>query len=112
MQELNKETQEKIQQLQILEQTLQNILFQRQAFQIEFNESEAALKEAEKSSEEIYKITGQIMTKATKEEIIKELEEKLKVLEIRIKSIEKQEALLMQKAENIKKHLEDSFKSK
>ena len=39
--------QEEIMQLQILEQNLQNILIQKQNFQIQLNETENALKELE-----------------------------------------------------------------
>ena len=40
--------QNKIQEMQMLEQTLQNLLMQKQAFQMEFTETESALKEVEK----------------------------------------------------------------
>ena len=47
--EFDKETQEKIQELQAFEHTFQNILMQKQAFQIELSETENALKEVEKT---------------------------------------------------------------
>ena len=40
---IDAETGKKIQELQILEQNLQNLLMQKQAFQIELNEIENAL---------------------------------------------------------------------
>jgi len=43
--ELDKETQEKIQELQSYEQGLHSILIQKQAFQMELNETENALDE-------------------------------------------------------------------
>jgi hypothetical protein len=47
-----------------------------------------------KSDEEVYKILGQIMVKAKKENILKELEEKKKVLDLRLKKIENQEKIM------------------
>jgi len=41
-----------IQEIHLLEQTLQNLLLQKQAFQMELSETEAALEEIEKSGDE------------------------------------------------------------
>ena len=46
----------KIQEIQFLEQNLQNLLMQKQAFQMELSETQAALKELENSGEEVFKI--------------------------------------------------------
>ncbi len=72
MEKISQETQEKIQQLQIFEQNLQNLLLQKQAFQLELNETEHALKEVEKTRQDIYKLIGQVMLKTSKTEIEKE----------------------------------------
>ena len=45
--------QNKLQELQILEQNLQSVLMQKQTFQIELAESQGALEELEKSGEDI-----------------------------------------------------------
>jgi len=105
-----KKLQEKIQELQLIEQNLQNFSLQKQAFQIELNETTSALDETKKSKGDIYKIIGQVMLKANKENIINELEEKKKILELRINSIAKQEALLQKRGEEIKKELEKKLK--
>jgi len=86
---------EKIQEMQILEQNLQNLLLQKQAFQMELSETESALKEIEKSSDEVFKIIGQLMIKTGKPKIKEELSNKKKILELRIKTMEKQEVNLM-----------------
>ena len=49
MPELDKQTEAQIQELQVLEQNLQNILMQKQAFQLELAEVENALKEIKKA---------------------------------------------------------------
>lgn len=107
---IDKDIKEKIQSLQLLEQKIQNFLMQKQAFQNELNEAESALEELKKSSEEVYKITGQIMIKSSKQEVEKELKERKDMLTIRIKSIETQENSLKEKAEEIKEELEEKFK--
>jgi len=110
MQKLNQETQEKIQQLQIFEQNIQNLLLQKQAFQFELNETENAIEEVKKAGEEVYKMIGQVMLKASKPEIEKELSQKKDILGLRIKSIEKQEANLKEEAEKIRQEVMKKIK--
>lgn len=100
--------QEKIQELQILEQTLQNLLAQKQAFQMEFSETDSALKEIEKSGDEVFKIVGQIMLKVGKDKMKEDLLGKEKILEIRLKTIERQENTLMEKLEKVREAFVDS----
>lgn len=106
-----KEAQEKIQELQILEQNMQHISLQKQAFQLELNEAESALSEVEKTKDVIFKIVGSIMIKAEKADIEKELKEKREILGLRLKSIEKQENSLKNKLEPIREELMKMMKS-
>lgn len=110
--EIDKETQEKLQELQLAEQNFQNLLLQKQAFQMELNELDSAIEESKKSNDDIYRIIGQIMVKSKKENIIKELEEKKHIFNIRIKTLENQEKLFSDKFEKLKKELESKFKKK
>lgn len=98
----NKE--KEIQEIQILEQNLQNLLLQKQAFQMELSETKAAEREIG-NSEEIFKIIGQLMIKTDKEKTKEELQNKEKILDLRIKSIEKQENSLLQRVEDLKKEI-------
>jgi len=97
--------QNKLQELQILEQNLQGILMQKQTFQIELAESQGALEELEKSGEEVYKIIGQLMIKSDKSKMKSELEEKKKMLELRIKTLENQEKISTEKLEELRGEL-------
>jgi prefoldin beta subunit len=81
----------KLQEIQILEHNLQNILYQKQAFQMELSELESGLNELKNSGDEVFKIIGQLMIKSNKENIEKELKEKKEILETRLKSLETQE---------------------
>jgi prefoldin beta subunit len=96
----NDNTEEGINQLQLFEQSLQNILLQKQQFQTQLTEMSSALKELENSSES-YKIIGNIMVKTDKGELKKDLEEKKSSIELRIKSLEKQETSIKEKAEKL-----------
>ncbi len=107
---INKELQENIQELNQAEQYLQNFLLQKQTFQIELNETNSALEEVKKTKGNIYKIVGQVMVKADKDDIIKELEEKRDTLNLRIKAIENQEKILREKIENLRKVLDKKLK--
>lgn len=101
--EVNKETEKQIQELQILEQNLQNLMMQKQAFQMEVSETESALVELEKNKDEVYKIVGNIMIKSSKEEIIKDLKQKKDLISLRLKAIESQERSLLENSEKLRK---------
>lgn len=89
----------------MLEQNLQNLLFQKQAFQMELSETKSALKEIENSGDEVFKIIGQLMIKTDKTKMKEELSNKEKIITLRIKSIEKQEAPLGKKLEDLQKEI-------
>ena len=93
--------QEKIQEMQFLEQNLQSLLMQKQAFQMELGEVDSALEEVKETDDDVYKITGQILIKKDPKKLEKELQDKKKILELRLNSIEKQELELAKKAEEI-----------
>ena len=95
----------KIQEMQILEQNIQNLFLQKQSFQMELSETKSALKEIEKSGDEVFKIVGQLMIKTEKKVINKELLDKEKILDLRIKAFEKQEIVLSEKIEVLRKEI-------
>ncbi len=101
---ISKETEEKIQQLQLFEQNLQNFIMQKQTMQMQVVELESALDELKKT-DTAYRIVGNIMVKANKEELIKDLESKKEVSALRIKTIEKQETLIRERAAKIQKEV-------
>ena len=102
----------KLQELQVIEHNLQNILMQKQAFQMELSEALNALEEISKTKDAIYKMAGSIMIKADKEKTLKELEEKKKILELRNSSLDKQEKLLESKAQEVQNELRKAIEKK
>ncbi len=91
---IDREKAEKIQQLQLLEQNLQNLMLQKQAFQLESGEINGAIDEVKASKDDVYKIIGSVMVKSKKEILSKELLHKKEILDLRVKSIEKQGTIL------------------
>ena len=96
----DKDTEKKINQLQLYEQSLQNILLQKQQFQNQVTEFDSALSELKKSSES-YRIIGNIMVKADSEELKKDLETKKSKMELRIKTLDTQETNIQEKVEKL-----------
>lgn len=99
--DIQKETQEKIAQLQMIEHSLNNFISQKQNFQSQVLEIENALNEMQNCKGKIYKITGNVMFESEKELLSKDLKEKKDLLDIRIKSLEKQETALEEKAKTL-----------
>ena len=107
---MDKETQEGIQQLQLLEQNLQNFLMQKQQFQAQLIEIDSALEEL-KDNKEAYKIIGNIMVKTSKEELEKDLKNKKEMIELRIKTLEKQEDKIQERSKKIQEDVLKKMKT-
>lgn len=95
------DAEQKISQLQLLDQNLQNLLLQKQQVQAQQIEVENALEEVQKTTKEVYQIIGPVMVAVEHEKIKKELESRKEVLVLRMKSFEKQEAQLKEKASKV-----------
>jgi prefoldin beta subunit len=100
MAEVPKEAEQKLGQLQMLEQSMQNMLMQKQQFQLQQVEIDSALKELENVNE-AYKIVGNIMVLSKKEDLKADLSSKKEIIELRIKNMEKQENQLREKASKL-----------
>lgn len=98
--DVSKETEQKISQLQMFEQSLQSFLGQKQQFQIQLVEIESALNELN-NTEKAYKIVGNIMVESGKDELKADLSSKKEMLELRLKTMDKQEAQIREKASKL-----------
>jgi len=106
---VSKETEQQIMQLQMLEQNLTNLTAQKQQFQSQLIEIDSALKEL-KDAKTSYKIVGNIMVSAKKEDLEKDLNQKKEIVDLRIKNFDKQEKVLKDKASNIQKQVMEKLK--
>jgi prefoldin beta subunit len=103
---LDEETQRKIQELQMLEQSFQQLLMQKNAFSMESNETDFIIKEVEKTGGEISRIIGnQVVIKTTKEAILEDMKKKKKLLNTRMKAIDEQEKQFSEKIESIREEV-------
>jgi len=102
---MDQETQQKIQELQGMEQNLNNLVMQKQAFQMELTETENALSEISKSKDDVFKLVGNIMIKADKKKTEDDLTKKKDLLSLRLKSIDSEEKNLSDNAEALKKEV-------
>ncbi len=96
-------------QLQMLEQNMKALDMQRQNMQLQLMEAENSLKELETYEGKPFKIVGPIMIAAEKDVVIKELNEKVELLKVRVDGFTKQEATLKEQFESIQTKLMSSL---
>jgi prefoldin beta subunit len=106
---MDSNTQKNIQELQSYEQTLQNILMQKQSLQVELNEVNNALAELSNYKGDVFKVLGGIMIKVDAEKTKKELTENKNDLDLHISSFEKQEKQISERAYKIRKDINDAM---
>jgi len=94
---------ERLARFEELQRNFQSVQIQKRQVEIEVSEVERALNELKKTPPEdvVYKFSGQILIKVDKEELIKELEEKLELDRTRTTILAKQEDKLKQSLSEI-----------
>tara|TARA_Y100000310_G_C20704099_1_gene833164 strand:+ start:19697 stop:20044 length:348 start_codon:yes stop_codon:yes gene_type:complete len=103
-QQMNPETEKKIGQLQMYEQSIQQFLAQKNQFQSQLMEVDSALAELKKT-DTAYKIIGNIMVLSEKDDLKKDLDSKKEMLELRIKTMEKQESQVKEKTSKLQSEI-------
>jgi prefoldin beta subunit len=93
----------KIQDITSIENALQGILFEKQALDLELSEIESATTELKNSSQDSFKLIGNLLLRCDKSKLLSELEEKKKLLEVRITSMDNQEKILSKKLLELRK---------
>jgi len=110
---LDEETQRQIQELQMLEQNFQQLMMQKQAFQMEAMETDHALEELEKAEGDVFKIVGgQIIIKKSKQELEKELKHKKDLIDLRMKNITTQEEEFSEKINDVRDEIMQKISGK
>ncbi len=108
--DMSKSAQEKLGELQLLQQRLSLFGGQKQQFQIQLAEVENALNELGKVKSTAYKMIGEILLERPADELKKELEEKKAEMDIRVKTIEKQEEKTKERALELQKEVQAALK--
>ena len=100
--------QDRLARLQQLQGMLQSLVVQKQRVDIELNETDRALKTLENVSPDtkVYKSAGAILVAKPKDEIVKELDDRKELLEIRSKALEKQESKARERMTSLQQTLQ------
>lgn len=111
--ELPPQVQNQLRQLQILQQQLETLMQQKLQIDIMIKDAENALEELSKIEENlaVYKNVGNLIIRADKDKLIKELQDSKETLAIRRKNIESQENKLKEKMEELQNKLQEALKT-
>jgi len=108
---LTPEAQQILIELQTYQQQTQTVLIQKESLNIQNMEIDRALEELGKTTNnDVYKIVGPILIKSNKKDLEKELNEKKETIELRLKSLKKQEDRLREKLKESQEKFEKIFK--
>ncbi len=102
------QVQQRLLRLQQLQQTLQAVLTQKQQLELELTETEQALSELEKVTDEavIYKSIGSLLVRTEKKKVTIELNERKELLDMRINVLGKQEERLRSQVNDLQVKLQ------
>ena len=108
---LSPEAQRVLIELQTFQQQMQTVLIQKESLNIQSMEIDRALEELNKTGhDDVYKAVGPILIKSTKKELNKELNERKETIELRLKSLQKQENRLKEKLKESQERFEEILK--
>ena len=112
MNEISPKLQNQIAQFQQLQQQLQTILSQKLQMEAQLREAENTLEELGKVTDDapIYKNVGSLLIKATdKESVVKEIEDDKETLEIRVKTLNRQEKQMRERYQSLQEQLQKAL---
>ena len=107
--ELPPQVQEQLVRLQQLQQTLQSVSAQKQQLELELNETDKALVELEKSTDEtpVFKSVGSILVKSNRQGLMTELKERKELLTTRVTVLGKQEDRTKERLKEVQEKLQE-----
>jgi prefoldin beta subunit len=100
------QAQQLLMQAQVYQQQMQNIMTQKEALRVQEMEIKKAAEELEKSKESsVYRVSGTILIKASRQEVSKDLKDKQETIGLRMATLEKSENSIRDRIEDIRKKL-------
>ena len=103
---MSEQSQQLLNQAQLYQQQIQNIMVQKESLSMQLLEINNALDEIEKTKEkDLYKVSGPLLIKSAKEEIKKDLAEKKELIDLKLKTLEKSEAKIKTKIDELRERL-------
>ena len=114
MNNISPKVQNQLSMLQQLQQQLQTILQQKAQYELAVREARRAQEEIKDSAEDtvMYMSVGTVMMQKKKEVVDAKLTEKVETLELRIKSLEKQEKMMQTKFEQLQGQIKAAIEGK
>ena len=114
MEELPPQLRHQIAQFQQAQQQAQALTVQKQQLELALHETERALEEMDKlePSATVYKSVGGILIKAGRDELKKELTERKETLDLRVKTVERQESRVIERLREMRDKLQEALKSR
>lgn len=104
--------QEQLVRLQQLQQTLQAVVAQKQQLEIEQAETQRAITELEKLTDDtpVYKSVGSLLVKSERQALLTELKEKKELLNTRVTVLGKQEERTRERLKELQEKLQERLK--
>ena len=114
MQNISPKVQNQLAMLQQIQQQLQTILTQKSQYEMAVREANRAQEEIKDAADDtpMYLSVGTVMVQKKKETVSAKLSEKVETLELRIKSLEKQEKMLQGKFEQLQAQIKSALEGK
>lgn len=111
--QLPPQVQEELVRLQQLQQTLQVVVTQKQQLEIELSETEKALSELEKITDDtpVYKSVGSVLLKADRQGLMGDLKERKELLNARVTVLGKQEERTRERMKELQERLQQRLKA-
>lgn len=105
------EVQNKLVRLQQLQEQLRLVLVQKQSAELELREVSRVAEEVSKLEEKssLYKSIGHVLLKTDRESVLNELNDRKEVLELRIKTLSRQEEYLSKQIEDLRRKVAEAL---
>jgi prefoldin beta subunit len=114
MSALSPKVQNQIAMLQQMQQQMQTIGAQKAQYEMAVREAKRAIEELTDVAEDapVFMSVGAVMMEKKKDDVLKNLNDKIETLELRIKSLEKQEGMLSGKFEQLQNQIKQALEGK
>ena len=109
--ELPQNVQHQLAQFQQAQQQAQAISMQKQSVDLQLKETKKALEEIKKTEDDadVYKTAGTLLIKVKKDEMVIDLEDKIETLQLREKTVKRQEERIMSRHQEMQASLQEAM---
>lgn len=114
MENIPQKLQNQLAMLQQMQQQLQTVITQKAQYDMMIREARRALEDLADVPEDavVFMNVGSVMMQKSKEKVVAALNERIETLELRLRSLEKQETALQQRYEQLSSQVRDAVEGK